>query len=208
VVADDSSFPEMFDLLRRQRESWGVKVIPWRNLREIYTVLRRGEMLALLVDWGYRPDGVPVRLFDAWTTLPAGPATLAAKTSSWVLPVVIRRAGPDRFHLSWTEPIAARSSDGPELLRVTQEIARALEHTIGSAPEQWYNFKPIWPATPEESAELEARAAAIRAGAERAADGPGMDPRPVAATPAASRGDGPAAGETAASTGARSTADE
>ncbi len=179
VVADDSSFPEMFELLRQQRESWGVRVIPWRNLRGIYSVLRRGEMLALLVDWGYRPDGIPVRLFDAWTTLPAGPATLAAKTNSWILPVVIRRAGPDRFHLSWTETIMARSSDGPELLRVTQEIARALEHTIGSAPEQWYNFKPIWPATAEESAALEARAAAIREGAERAPAAVSLDPRPV-----------------------------
>ena len=28
------------------------------------------EMLALLVDWGYRPEDIPVRLFGAWTTLP------------------------------------------------------------------------------------------------------------------------------------------
>ena len=61
VVADDSSFPELFDLLRRQRESWGVKVVPWRNLRGLFAVLRNNEVLALLVDWGYRPDGVPVR---------------------------------------------------------------------------------------------------------------------------------------------------
>ena len=40
VVADDSSFPEMFERFRRLREAWGVHVIPWRNLREIYTVLR------------------------------------------------------------------------------------------------------------------------------------------------------------------------
>ena len=36
VVADDSSFPEMFERFRRLREAWGVHVIPWRNLREIY----------------------------------------------------------------------------------------------------------------------------------------------------------------------------
>ena len=37
-------------------------VIPWRNLREVYGVLRRHELLALLVDWGYREDGIPVPL--------------------------------------------------------------------------------------------------------------------------------------------------
>ena len=56
-----------------------------------YSVLRRKEILALLVDWGYRPDGVPVRLFGAWTTLPAGPATLAAKTGAIIAPLAIRR---------------------------------------------------------------------------------------------------------------------
>ena len=49
VVADDSSFPEIFEYLRRQREGWGVTLIPWRNLREIFGVLRRREILGLLV---------------------------------------------------------------------------------------------------------------------------------------------------------------
>src|SRR5207245_5132530 len=66
AVADDSAFPELFDLLRRQREAWGVRLIPWRNLRDVYGVLKRHEMLALLVDWGYKPDGIPVRLFGSW----------------------------------------------------------------------------------------------------------------------------------------------
>lgn len=164
VVADDSSFPEMFELLRRQRESWGVHVIAWRNLREIYAVLRRREMLALLVDWGYRADGIPVKLFDAWTTLPSGPASLAAKTKSRILPIAIRRGRDGRFEVAWSDPIVVRSSEPAELFRATQAMADALQATIGAAPEQWYNFKPIWPATAEESAELERRAVAALSG--------------------------------------------
>jgi phosphatidylinositol dimannoside acyltransferase len=172
VVADDSSFPELFELLRQEREARGATVIAWRNLREIYGVLRRREMLALLVDWGYRADGIPVRLFDAWTTLPAGPATLAARTGSRILPVTIRRQPDDTFTLSWPEPIEVASSDPAALQRATQEIADALEVTIGSAPEQWYNFKPIWPATPDESDELERRGGEMQAG--RPDPGPGL----------------------------------
>lgn len=176
VVADDSSFPELFALLREEREARGATVIAWRNLREIYGVLRRREMLALLVDWGYRADGIPVRLFDAWTTLPAGPATLAAKTGSLILPVTIRRQPDDTFKLSWAEPIEVTSSDPAELQRATQAIAAALEITIGAAPEQWYNFKPIWPATAEESDELERRAEIMQAG--RPDPGPGTPADP------------------------------
>lgn len=163
VVADDSAFPELFELLRRQREAWGVRLIPWRNLRELFAVLRRGEMLALLVDWGYRPDGVPVRLFDAWTTLPAGPATLAAKSGATIAPVLIRRRPDGRFHLTLDTPITATSSAPAESRRVTQAIAAWLERTVEAAPEQWYSFKPIWPATETEQASLAARAAELDA---------------------------------------------
>jgi KDO2-lipid IV(A) lauroyltransferase len=163
VVADDSAFPELYEDLRRVRASWGVRLIPWRNLREIYGVLRRGEFLGLLIDWGYRPDGIPVRLFDAWTTLPAGPATLAARTGARILPITIRRDAESRFHLSWPESIVVPSSSPADLARATQKLADALEAAIAPAPHQWYSFKPIWPETAEESAELGRRAAAMLA---------------------------------------------
>jgi lauroyl/myristoyl acyltransferase len=164
VVADDTSFPEMYELLRRQREQWGVRLIPWRNLREIYGVLRRREILGLLIDWGYRPDGIPVRLFDAWTTLPAGPATLAARTGARILPLAIRRKRNGVFDVTWPTPIDVPSSRPADLVRGSQAIADALEATIAAAPAQWYSFKPMWPATAEESARLERRAAEALAG--------------------------------------------
>jgi phosphatidylinositol dimannoside acyltransferase len=164
VVADDSAFPELFEILRRQRESWGVKVVPWRNLRGLFSVLRNNEILALLVDWGYRPDGIPVRLFGAWTTLPAGPATLAAKTGALLAPLAIRRTPAGKFRIETHPPIRVASTDPAELQRATQAIADALEATVAAAPEQWYSFKPCWPATEDEARELEARAAAMIAG--------------------------------------------
>jgi lauroyl/myristoyl acyltransferase len=160
ALADDSSFPELFELFRRTRQRWGVRVIPWRNLREIYGVLRRREMLGLVVDWGYRPDGIPVRLFGAWTTLPAGPATLAAKTGSTILPVAVRRQPDGRtFHAEAFDAIDVPSTAPADLLAATQRIADALAASIAAAPDQWYSFKPLWPESAEEAAILERRAA-------------------------------------------------
>jgi phosphatidylinositol dimannoside acyltransferase len=175
VVADDSSFPELFDHLRVQRERWGVRLIPWRNLRDIFGVLRRREILGLLIDWGYRSDGIPVTLFGAWTTLPAGPATLAAKTRSRILPITIRRQAEGTFHVSWPEPIEVASSEPAELQRATQALADALQANIAAAPEQWYSFKPIWPGDPAEIADLERRARRMQAGS--------PDPGPAAGLP-------------------------
>lgn len=164
VVADDSSFPEIYEILRRQREGWGVKLIPWRNLRDIFGVLRRREILGLLVDWGYRSDGIPVRLFGEWTALPAGPATLAAKTRSLILPITIRRQTDATFHVSWSAPIEVPSAEPADVQAATQAIADALASTIAAAPDQWYSFKPIWPSTSAEIADLERRASLMQAG--------------------------------------------
>jgi KDO2-lipid IV(A) lauroyltransferase len=164
VIADDSSFPEIFEILREQRESWGVHVIPWRNLRELFSVLRRREILALLVDWGYRADGIPVQLFGAWTTLPAGPATLAAKTGAIIAPIAVRRTKGGRFRVQSFEQFLVPSSDPAELQRATQRIADALEATVRAAPTQWYSFKPVWPTDPDDAEELAARAATMQSG--------------------------------------------
>ena len=163
-VADDSTFPELFEHLRRERERWGNRVIPWRNLREVYAVLKRREMLALLVDWGYRPDDVPVRLFGAWTTLPAGPAALAGRSGALIVPLVTRRRPDGRIYATIDEPIRVASTEPAEILRATQAIADALERVIAAAPEQWYSFKPMWPEAAAEADVLAARAARMAAG--------------------------------------------
>ncbi len=164
VLADDSAFPEIFEILRAQRESWGVHIIPWRNLREVYSVLRRKEILALLVDWGYRADGIPVQLFGAWTTLPAGPVTLAARTKAPLAFMAVRRTPGGRFRIETPGHFEVPSSDPADLQRATQRIADALEAAIRAAPDQWYSFKPMWPEDDAEAAGLAARAEAMLAG--------------------------------------------
>jgi lauroyl/myristoyl acyltransferase len=159
VLADDTTFPEMFELLKRERERWGVRIVPWQNLREVYGILKRKEMLGLLVDWGYRSDGIPVRLFGSWTTLPAGPAVLAAKTGALIVPIQAHRRADGTFFVTHEAPIRVASSDPAELARATQAVADALQTIVSAAPEQWYSFKPLWPSSPDEHAALAQRTA-------------------------------------------------
>ncbi|MEX1296352.1 MAG: lysophospholipid acyltransferase family protein [Candidatus Limnocylindrales bacterium] len=162
-LADDSAFPELFELLNASRARWGVTIIPWKRLRDIFRVLRGPAVLGMVVDWGYRSGDVPVKLFGAWTTLPAGPATLAARTGATLLPVVARRTREGRYRPEMYEPIEVKGGDPAAIAAATQAIADALEDMVAEAPEQWYTFKPMWPATQAEAAELERRAAAAEA---------------------------------------------
>ena len=174
VVGDDSSYRELYEHFERQREGWGVKMISWRNLRMIYGALKRKEALVLLVDWGYRADGIPVKLFGAWTALPAGPAILAAKHGSAIVPFHITRLSDGTFTIGAEEPIHVPSDSPRDIAIATQKIADTLEAHIAPAPEQWYIFKPIWPQTEAEMAQLEARHEAAMAN-----DSKGAAPRPA-----------------------------
>ena len=158
-LADDSAYPELFEEMNAQRRRWGIGVIPWRNLRRVFAALNEPGIVGLVVDWGYRADGIPVRLFGEWTTLPAGPALLAAKTGAPIVPVVCRRQADGTFDARFYDPIEVASADRAELQRATSSIAAALEDMIATAPDQWYSFKPIWPATDEEKRALAERVA-------------------------------------------------
>ena len=160
-VADDSAYPELFEEVNIQRRRWKIEIIPWRNLRRVFSALRQPAILGLVVDWGYRPDGIPVRLFGEWTALPAGPAILAAKTKAVIVPVVCRRLGDGKYRAFHYDPIEVADTSDAEMQRATQLIADALEDMISSAPEQWYSFKPIWPQTVQEKQALAERAMSI-----------------------------------------------
>ena len=170
-LADDTAYPELFELLNRQRRRWGVTIIPWRNLREIFRTMRTPAALGMVVDWGYRPDDLPVKLFGAWTTLPAGPATLAARTKAIILPVAAMRQPDGTYRAVAKEPIEVPDAKPATLQAATQRIADALEELVRPAPDQWFTFKPMWPSTQAESDALEARATELRgaAAAEHAA---------------------------------------
>jgi KDO2-lipid IV(A) lauroyltransferase len=147
-LADDSAFPELFELLNASRARWGVTIIPWKKLRDIFRVMRSPAVLGMVVDWGYRPDDLPVRLFRSWTT----------RTGAVIVPVVARRQADGTYRPVMYDPVEVADSSPAELARATQAIADALEQMIAEAPEQWYTFKPMWPATAAEDAALAARA--------------------------------------------------
>ena len=68
------------------------------------------------------------------------------------------------FHIAFSPVITVPSASDADVARATQQIADALQATLAAAPEQWYSFKPMWPPTAEEAAELEARAARMLGG--------------------------------------------
>jgi KDO2-lipid IV(A) lauroyltransferase len=131
------------------REAIGFEVLPLGSpnvsgvLRDR---LRAGRMVCLLADRDLSRSGVPVTFFGEPTTMPGGPAMLAALTGADLLPV----------HMSyldggWAQHIgppvvlpAGRLSDRVRL--GTQALADAFAERIARSPADWHMLQPLWSA--------------------------------------------------------------
>jgi len=164
VVADDTTYGSLYDHLEAARARHDMFLIGWRNMRGIFRALRNGENLVLFCDGGYRRGDVPVELCGEATTLPIGPATLAARSGAPMMPVTCRRTPDDRFVAEGLAPTHCASDDPAEIHRATQFIADALSAVLEQDPGQWYMFRPVWPQTDADRAHARAALDAARRG--------------------------------------------
>ena len=164
VVADDTTYGRLYDHLAEARARQHIFLIGWRNLRGLFRALRAGGNLVLFCDGGYRAGDVPVELCGEATTLPLGPATLAAKTGAPMLPVACSRTPDDRFVARGLPIIHCTSTEPAELYRASQALADALGGVIAEDPGQWYMFRPVWPQTDADRARAREALAAARRG--------------------------------------------
>jgi len=133
------------------REGLGMQILPLTGgERPSSTVLKEwlaaGGTACLLVDRDLSGAGIPVTFFGRPTTMPGGPALLAAQTGAALLPAVCQFDGAGwRFVVHPPVPV-----DGPGRLRdrvagAMQQVADAFATTISERPEDWHVLGRIWP---------------------------------------------------------------
>jgi KDO2-lipid IV(A) lauroyltransferase len=112
--------------------------------------LRRGEILALLIDTPALGNGVTVDFFGAPCEVPTGPARIALHTGARVIPAaLVRIKGHDHliqpvldFELRYDKT----DDEKADVRNLTQKIMRSLEQMVRQYPDQWFIFRPMWPA--------------------------------------------------------------
>ena len=149
VVQESFSNPGLTEVFRRLRVHLGMKSLDMRrDIRQMFSVLRKGGRVAILVDRPLDRGGVPVTWFGRITRLPAGVAKLAIRTNAEIIPLVVYRGGSGEAILRVAESIipdrtAPREA---EVKRLLQATVASLERHIRTAPDQWYQFRTFWPA--------------------------------------------------------------
>lgn len=110
---------------------------PFSSL-EIVAALRRGEIVAMLVDRWDGTDGVLAKFFGEDRRFPRGPFVLSRATGAPVIPAFIVRDG--NVYRGVVDPPVYM--DAPEDEPGARRVSESLERMIRTYPDQWYNFAP------------------------------------------------------------------
>ena len=134
------------------RERLGFEVLPLTGAsttagsasRVLRQRLQDGRMVCLLADRDLGAGGIPVTFFGEQTTMPAGPAMLAALTGAALCPVHL--AYTDTGWLQHVAPPVELPGDrlAAQVRAGTQAMADVFAERIALFPADWHMLQPLW----------------------------------------------------------------
>lgn len=135
------------DFFTRQRVKGKMKPIEiGASLKSCYRTLTKNGLLALLGDRDFTKNGLSEKFFGKTTLVPKGPAVLAYRLGSAIVPTFMVRKPDDSFLLYTEEPIYADLTKDEEssVKEVAGRYLRSIENCIRKYPAQWFVFREIW----------------------------------------------------------------
>ena len=130
------------------RESLGMEILPLTGgesstARTLLARLRANRIVCLVSERDITETGVPVTFFGEQTSMPAGPARLAAATGAALLPL-----GAWFTDTGWGYRIhpPIRLTGRAGVGAATQALADVFAGDIAAHPADWHLMQPLWPA--------------------------------------------------------------
>jgi len=154
VIAETFPHPAMNTLVQSSRRHLGMKVTPMEKVGpSVIRALRRGEVLALLIDVPEPGGTVGVNFFGARTEVPVGPARLALRSGARPMPgIMMRVKGKEeliRPVIDFDLKFEKSGDEEEDVRRLTQAIVTSLERLIRLDPNQWFIFHDMWDRNPK-----------------------------------------------------------
>lgn len=150
VLQRERDAPEMNRYITEHRARSGVRTIDRGSAsagRELIQSLRRGGILAFLIDQNLRTDSVSVPFFGRPALTPIGPAKLAVRTEAVAVDILVERLPDGRHRLKIGEPVQLHRDDDPA--EITARYTRVIEEQIRRVPEQWVWMHDRWRDRPQ-----------------------------------------------------------
>lgn len=154
VIARRINDARLNDLVIGLRAKAGIRTIMRESpdsAKQILRCLKRGEMLALLIDQDLRADGVFVPFFGRQAYTPVGAAALAQRAGALFAAAAVQRLGPGRHLVRAQEiEIDVGSDRDHAIIDATARATAQLECWIREMPHQWAWNHDRWRTRPED----------------------------------------------------------
>ncbi len=147
AVAEVLEPPAMTRFHTELRRRMAIQIIPLaeNTVEKVIEVLMRNGIVALLSDRVLAGGSVEVEFFGSQVEFPIGPALLAVKLGSPIIPCLTIRKGK-YFHGYVGPPLEVELTGDTrhDVREIAQKLARVYERYIREDPTQWHMFQPIW----------------------------------------------------------------
>lgn len=148
VIARDLHDERMNDILVNMRLRHGIVSIP-RGSSAVagYRVLKRGEILGMLIDQNIDVDGVMVPFFGVPAYTPRGAAIFALRSGADIVPMAVHMQPGGEHRITVLPPLGFPPEglgEEQRIDRLTELCSDALEKLIRIYPQQWVWFHDRW----------------------------------------------------------------
>ena len=138
----------LFEWYRDTRARLGISVLTldMGGIRKVLQAPREQEMVITAIDRDITETGYLMPFFGKLAPIPLGPASIALRLGTPLLPVCVYRLPDDTYMAEAAPHIFAKSTGNPraDQVRATQELLRQIERFIQQHPEQWHVPHRIW----------------------------------------------------------------
>src|SRR2546428_13404595 len=116
-------------------------------IRKVLQSLREQEMVITAIDRDITETGYLMPFFGKLATIPLGPASIALRLGTPLLPVCVYRLPGDTYVAEAAPLVYAKSTGNPraDQVKATQDLLRHIERFIQQHPDQWHVPHRIWP---------------------------------------------------------------
>ncbi|MDD4910174.1 MAG: lysophospholipid acyltransferase family protein [Candidatus Omnitrophica bacterium] len=135
------------EFFNKQRGHTGVEIVPLGGaVKKCLKALKERKVVALVGDRDFTRGGFRLDFFGRTAIIPRGPAMLAFKANTPIIPGFITVQKDGKFNLRFEEPIlpVATGNEEKDVVELAKRCLRIIEGYIRRYPEQWFMFRQFW----------------------------------------------------------------
>jgi KDO2-lipid IV(A) lauroyltransferase len=152
VFAEELEPRTVFEWYRDTRARLGISVLllDHGGIRKVLQALREQEIVLTAIDRDVTGTGYLMPFFGKLARIPLGPAAIALRLGTPILPVCLYRLPDESFQVECAPAVIAQSTGNvkADQVRTTEQLLRYIEEFIRQHPEDWHVPHRIWSGSP------------------------------------------------------------